>query len=84
MFNFKRFPKSIDLRVKVFGMAHGVAPVTSTVTLSHVEHTDIDNDSDIKNLWKSKIFFSIRLALKKDYFDAFLSIHSYLDSFDKY
>ena len=84
MFNFKRFLKSIDIQVKVFGMGHGVTPVTATVTLSHVQHVDIDNNPDIKDLWKSQIFFSIRCALKRDYFDAFLSIHSYLDSFNNY
>ena len=80
MFNFRRFSKSIDLKVKVFGMGHGVAPVTATVTLTNVHNADIDSDSDIKDLWKSQIFFAVRCALKRDYFDAFLSIHSHLDS----
>ena len=84
IFNFKRFLKSIDLRVKVFGMGHGVAPVTATVTLSHIQHVDIDNDKDTRDLWKDQIFFSVRCALKRDYFDSFMSIHSYLDSFKSY
>ena len=84
MYNFKRFLKSIDIRVKVFGMGHGVVPVTATGTLSHVQDIDIDRDIDTKNLWKSQIFFAVRCALKRDYFDHFLSIHSYLDSFDNY
>ena len=84
MCKFQRSPKSIDLIVKIFGMAHGVVPVTSSVTLSHVEDIDIDNDSDMKKSWKAQIFFAIRYSLKKNYFDAFLSIHSYLDSFEQY
>ena len=80
MFNFKRFARSIDLKVKVFGMGHGVVPVTSTTTLTNVQITDIDSDTDTKSNWKNQIFFSVRCALKRDYFDAFVSIHTFLDS----
>ena len=64
MFNFKRFSKSIDLQVKVFGMGHRVVPVTSTTTLANMQQIDIDSDSDIKNQWRNQIFFSVRCALK--------------------
>ena len=84
MFNFKRFSKSIDLKVKVFGMGHGAVPVISTTTLANVQQTDIDSDIDTRNTWRNQIFFSIRCALKCDYFDAFLSIHTHLDSLKNY
>ena len=84
MYKFKRFSKSIDLKVKVFGMGHGIAPVSATVTLANVQNTDIDSDIDTKNNWKNQIFFSVRCALKRDYFDAFVSIHTFLDSFNSY
>ena len=61
-------------------MGHGVAPVTATVTLANIQQVDIDYDTDIKNLWRDQIFFSIRCAMKHDYFDAFVSIHNFLDS----
>ena len=80
MYKFRKFLNYIDLRVKVFGMGHGVVPVTATVTLSNVLEFDSDIDSDIKHTWKSQIFFAIRCALKRDYFDSFVSIHSHLDS----
>ena len=84
MFNFRRFSKSIDLKVKVFGMGHGVVPVTSTTTLTNIQYTDIDSDIDTRNNWKNQIFFSVRCVLKHDYFDAFVSIHTFLDSFKNY
>ena len=88
MFHFKRYSKNassgIDLRVKVIGLGHGVVPVTATTTLANVQQTDIDSDIDTRNTWRNQIFFSIRCALKHDYFDAFLSIHSFLDSFKNY
>ena len=61
-------------------MGHGVVPVTSTTTLTNVQTEDIDSDIDIRNNWKNQIFFSVRCALKRDYFDAFVSIHTFLDS----
>ena len=80
IFNFVRYTRSIDLNVKIFGMGHGVAPVTAAVTLANVHQVNIDYDTDIKNLWKDQIFFSIRCAMKRDYFDTFVSIHTFLDS----
>ena len=80
MFQFKRFANSIDLRVKVFGMAHGVMPVTAITTLSNVHQFDIDS----KTAWKNQIFFSIRSALKREYFDKFITVHTSLDSFKNY
>ena len=61
-------------------MGHGVVPVTSTTTLTNVKTVDIDSDIDTRNNWKNQIFFSVRCALKRDYFDAFVSIHIFLDS----
>ena len=88
MFHFKRYSKTvtsgIDLRVKVFGLGHGVVPVTAITTISNVQHTDIDSDLDTRNTWRNQIFFSIRCALKRDYFDSFVSIHNFLDSFKNY
>ena len=80
MFHFRRYARSIDLIIKVFGMGHGVVPVTSTTTLTNVQTADIDSDIDTRNNWKNQIFFSVRCALKHDYFDAFVSIHTFLDS----
>ena len=88
MFHFKRYSKNassgIDQRVKVIGLGHGVVPVTATTTLANIQQTNIDYDTDTRNNWRNQIFFSIRCALKRDYFDAFLSIHSFLDSFKNY
>ena len=85
MFNFRRFLKTIDLKVKVFGMGHGVAPVTATVTLSHVQDMlTLTRTQTSKTSGKAKFSSAVRCALKRDYFDAFLSIHSYLDSFNNY
>ena len=58
MFYFKRFSKSIDLRVKTFGMGHGVMPVTATTTLANVQSVDFDSDIDAKTTWRNQIFFS--------------------------
>ena len=86
MFHFKRYSKTtssgIDLRVKVIGLGHGVVPVTATTTLANVQQTVID--SDTRDTWRMQIFFAIRCALKRDYFDTFISIHSTLDSFKNY
>ena len=86
MFHFKRYSKTtssdIDLRVKVIGLGHGVVPMTATTTLANVQQTVID--SDTRDTWRSQIFFAIRCALKRDYFDTFISIHSTLDSFKNY
>ena len=84
MFNFKRFSSSIDLIVKVFGMGHGVVPVTSMTTLTNVQITDIDSDLDTRNSWRKQIFLSVRCALKREYFDKFVTIHTLLDSFKNY
>ena len=84
MFHFKRFSKSIDLRVKIFGMAHGVMPVTATTTLSNVHQSDIDSDIDTKTTWRNQIFFSIRSALKREYFDKFITVYTSLDTFKNY
>ena len=84
MFQFKRFSGSIDLRVKTFGMAHGVMPVTCTTTLSNIHQSDIDSDIDTKTTWRNQIFFSIRSALKREYFDKFITVHTHLDTFKNY
>ena len=84
MFHFKRISKSIDLRVKIFGMAHGVMPVTATTTLTNVHQSDIDSDIDTKTTWRNQIFFSIRCALKREYFDKFITVHTFLDTFKNY
>ena len=65
-------------------MAHGVVHVPTSVTLTHVEDIDIDNDTDMRKSWKAQIFSAIRYSLKINYFDAFLSIHTILDSFEQY
>ena len=83
MFYFKRYTKSftsgIDIRAKVFGMGHGIVPIEASTTLGEI-HT-FKNDPDIKDTWMKQLFFSIRCALKNDYFDKFLTIHAYLDTF---
>ena len=83
MFYFKRYTKSftsgIDVRAKVFGMGHGIVPIEASTTLGEI-HT-FQNDPDIKDTWMKQLFFSIRCALKNDYFDKFLTIHAYLDTF---
>ena len=87
MFYFKRFSKSftlsgIDVKAKVFGMGHGIVPVKATTTLGDIQ--TFRNDPDTKDIWKKQLFFSIRCALKGDYFDKFLGIHDYLDTFKNY
>ena len=82
MFQFKKFSSSIDLKAKVFGLGHGVVPITSVTTLGNVLNVTID--STVKETWRQQLFFSIRCALKHDYFDKFLTIHSFLDSFKNY
>ena len=86
IFYFKRFTNSftsdIDLRVKVFGMGHGIVPVTATTTLSDVQ--TFLQDQDLKDIWRKQVFFSIRCAMKSDYFDKFITIHDYLDTFKNY
>ena len=84
MFYFKRFSKSIDLRVKTFGMGHGVMPVTATTTLANIQSVDFDSDIDTKTTWRNQIFFSIRCALKHEYFDKFVTVHTFLDTFKDY
>ena len=83
MFHFKRYSKSynaaIDLRVKVFGMGHGVMPITTTTTL--VDISNISIDSEVTTTWRQQLFFSIRSVLKHDYFDKFLTVHTILESF---
>ena len=86
MFYFKRYSKSftsgIDVKAKVFGMGHGIVPVKATTTLGEV-HT-FKNDPDTKDIWNKQLFFSIRCALKSDYFEKFLAIHDYLDTFKEF
>ena len=84
MFYFKRFSTSIDLRVKIFGMGHGVMPVTATTTLANIHSVDFDSDIDTKTTMRNQIFFSIRCALKREYFDKFITVHTFLDSFKDY
>ena len=65
-------------------MGHGVVPVTAMTTLTNVQITDIDSDLDTRNNWRKQIFFSVRCALKHEYFDKFVTIHTLLDSFKNY
>ena len=82
MFQFKRFSSTIDLKAKVFGLGHGVIPITAVTTLGNVQNITID--STVRDTWRQQLFFSITCALKHDYFDKFLTIHSLLDSFKNY
>ena len=82
MFQFSRYSKIteqvVELKAKVFGMAHGKVLVCKSTSLGVI--TDLFSfNSHTKSEWKSQLFFSIRSALKRDYFDKFISIHSYLD-----
>ena len=65
-------------------MGHGVMPVTATTTLANVQLVDFDSDIDTKTTWKNQIFFSIRCALKHEYFDKFITVHTFLDTFKNY
>ena len=82
MFQFSRYSKLTDqvveLKAKVFGMAHGKVLVSASTSLGI--STDLFRfNSHTKLEWKSQLFFSVRSALKRDYFDKFIAIHSYLD-----
>ena len=82
MFQFSRYSKIteqvVELKAKVFGMAHGKVLVCASTSLGVI--TDLFSfNSHTKSEWKAQLLFSIRSALKRDYFDKFISIHNYLD-----
>ena len=84
MFQFVRYTRTtenaIELKAKVFGMAHGRVLVSASTSLGDVNcHFKIDEST--KNDWKSQLFFTVYSALKRDYFDKFIAIHSYFDQF---
>ena len=84
MFQFVRYIKGvenvIELKTKVFGIAHGRVLISASTSLGDIYcHFNLDNSS--KNRMKSQLFFAVCSALKRDYFDKFLAIHSYLDQF---
>ena len=83
VYHFQRYSKlsfsGVDLKVKVFGMAHGVAPMTACTSFGDVCNFEFDQDT--RTSWTKQLFFAIRCSLKKEYFDKFINIHDYLDSF---
>ena len=87
IFHFVRYSQmtdfTIELKAKVFGMAHNKVLISVSVSLG-----DINNLFKIyqntKTEWKSQCFFAVHSAMKRDYFDKFLAIHSYLDNFKEF
>ena len=82
MFQFSRYSslsdQVVELKAKVFGMAHGKVLINASTSLGII--TDMFSfNSHTKSEWKSQLFFSVRSALKRDYFDKFIAIHSFLD-----
>ena len=62
MFQFVRYSKTnenaIELKAKVFGMAHGKVLISATTSLGDINcHFKIDNST--KDSWKSQLFFAV-------------------------
>ena len=84
MFQFIRYTdfleNAIELKVKVFGMAHGKVLISAITSLGDIS-PQFKIDQSCKETWKSQLFFAVHAALKKDYYDKFIAIESYLDKF---
>ena len=84
MFQFIRYNKftenAIELKAKVFGMGHGKVLISAVTSLGDIS-PQFKIDQSTKETWKSQLFFAVHAALKRDYYDKFIAIESYLDQF---
>ena len=64
-------------------MAHNKVLISASVSLGDINKL-FKIDQNTKTEWKSQLFFAVCSATKRDYFDEFLAIHSYLDNFKEF
>ena len=85
MFQFSRYTRVTDqvveLKAKIFGMAQGKVLVTASTSLAEISETFTFNSST-RAEWKAQLFFAVRTALKRDYFQQ-IHLHSQLPGSDK-
>ena len=87
IFHFVRYSQmsdfAVELKAKVFGMAHNKVLISASVSLGDINKL-FKIDQNTKTEWKSQLFFVVHSAMKRDYFDKFIAIHSYLDNFKEF
>ena len=87
IFHFVRYSQMsdfpVELKAKVFGMAHNKVLISASVSLGDINKL-FKIDQNTKTERKSQLFFAVHSAMKRDYFDKFLAIHSYLDNFKEF